>query len=111
MFYLDPPTIHFFRGKFLKDNSMKLTCLAKGLPPPTYVIKFSSGSSFKANIHGVLVINDYKSVINETYTCIAKNVLGRDQWNLNGMLAISKGRIKLDTIYYRLQDFWCTLPG
>jgi hypothetical protein len=91
MCYLDAPTIYFFRGKFLKDNSMKFTCLAKGLPRPTYIIKFSSGLSFTADIDGVVIINDYKSIVNESYTCIAKNVVGHDKWNLNGILAISKG--------------------
>ena len=109
MFYLDAPTIHFFRGKFLKDNSMKLTCLAKGFPPPTYVIKFSSGSYFNADIHGVLIINDCKSVINETFTCIAKNVVGRDQWNLNGMLAISKDETVKNQKSFLQDHVWCII--
>lgn len=92
MFRLDSPRIRSFRGKVLKDNSMKMTCLAKGLPQPTYIIKTPNGLSFAADIHGVVIINDYKSVINASYTCIARNSVGYDQWYLNGILTISKGR-------------------
>jgi hypothetical protein len=71
---------------------MKMICLAKGLPQPTYVIKISNGLSFTAGTDGVVIVNHYKSVINTSYTCIAKNSVGRDKWHLNGILIISKGK-------------------
>ena len=89
--YLDAPTIRSFQGKFLKDNSMKLTCFAEGFPRPSYVIKISNGLSFKADTNGVIVIKDYLSLANESYSCIAKNTAGYDQWRLNGILTVSKG--------------------
>ena len=92
-FHLDAPTIRLFNGKLLEDNSMKMTCLADGLPKPTYVIKLSNGLSFTADIHGVIVIKNHKAIGNTTYVCIAKNSQGQDQWRLNGILTFSKGKV------------------
>ena len=99
MLFLDGPAIRSFRAKVLKQTSIKIICLADGLPRPTYVIKISNGLSFTAGIDGAIVIDDYKSIMNASYICIAKNSVGEDKWRLNGILTLSKGtRVILERV-------------
>lgn len=79
---------------------MRIICQADGLPRPTYVIKISNGLFFTAGTDGAIVIDDYKSIMNASYICIARNSVGEDKWRLNGILTLSKGtrfiyRVKL----------------
>ncbi|XP_028402685.1 uncharacterized protein LOC114525507 [Dendronephthya gigantea] len=105
------PKIRSFNGKLLEDKSMKMTCLADGLPKPTYVIKLSNGLSYTADISGVIVIKDYKVIVNTTYVCIAKNSQGEDQWRLNGILTISKDGTAGNQKSFLQQYVWYIVGG
>ena len=82
---------------------MKVICQADGLPRPTYVIKISNGLSFAADIDGAIAIDDYESIMNESYVCIARNSVGEDKWRLNGILTLSKGtRLCLKSVNFKI---------
>ena len=62
---------------------MKLVCLAHGLPEPSYVIDIFDGMELTNVFNGVVIIENCSSILNATYTCIAKNNLGQDERQLN----------------------------
>ena len=72
---LDPPRIESFQGAMSSTDSMTLTCVAEGLPRPTYAI-FSDGTVLKEESNGVVTIRNYTSDNDATYKCIARNHLG-----------------------------------
>lgn len=94
----------------MKDDSMKMTCHADGVPKPTYTIKISNGMVYKAGIDGMVVVKDYESIVNASYTCIAKNSVGQDKWHLNGILTVSKGKAcRIVFIFFRLKTITLTI--
>ena len=74
---MDAPRILSFSAVVSKNNSITLTCLAEGLPKPTYTI-FSDEVEAIGGQHGIVAIPNYNLVDNVTYKCISRNNLGYD---------------------------------
>ena len=60
-----------------------MTCLADGFPEPSYTFRTSNGTELAQINNGVVMISNYSSTLNESYTCIAKNKLGEVERRLN----------------------------
>ena len=59
-----------------------MTCVADGFPEPSYTFHTSNGTELAQINNGVVIISNYSSSLNESYTCIAKNKLGEDERRL-----------------------------
>lgn len=81
--FLDHPRITFFERGTFRNNLLQLTCLADGFPEPSYTFLTSKGTELAQINNGVVIIRNYSSTFNESYTCIAKNKLGGDEQRLN----------------------------
>ena len=75
--FLDRPRISsFFERRTFENNLLQLTCVADGSPEPSYTFRTSNGTELAQINNGVVIISNYSSTLNESYTCIAKNKLG-----------------------------------
>ena len=82
--FLDRPIISFFfERRTFENNLLQLTCVANGFPEPSYTFRTSNGTELAQINNGVVIISNYSSTLNESYTCIAKNKLGEVERRLN----------------------------
>ena len=80
--FLDRPRISFFEKRTFENRLLRLTCLADGFPQPSYTFRTSNGTELAQINNGVVMISNYSSTLNESYTCIAKNKFGEDERRL-----------------------------
>ena len=78
IFYIDidAPRIISFYGAVSKNDSITLTCIAKGLPKPVYTI--FSDTEIKGSQNGIAIIPNDSLNDNVTYKFICRNSLGHD---------------------------------
>ena len=87
--YIDAPKILTFFVDISNNNSITLTCIAEGLPKPSYAI-FSDEKEIKGTENGILIIPSYHLNDNVAYKCISRNNLGHDTQDFSPSLLRGK---------------------
>ena len=65
------------------NQSVKITCKAKGLPAPTYFVYHNGTKKLTGVVNGEKTIELVKQSDAGEYRCKASNILGNDIWNFN----------------------------